>query len=355
MTGYHCSTNASAVALLCLTLAAGCTGGRGPIEEPRGEHLTSIEQIDKGGEARPQKAPPIQEAIAELRCITAAYGDFIREVRNEQDVARAVVVMNDGTEIRWEDGIEGKTFEQLLDEPDLQDQMSIRYPPGRRSEAPGINDDPGRIRVESFFKSIYGADKQAVKDNLVTVDWMPRHGGGKLRFNERNGAADALRAVSSQLDEGLPEDLLRYVIPTAGTFNWRKIAGTARLSVHSFGLAVDINVKHSDYWRWTMKRNPSHPYRNKIPFEVVEVFEEHGFIWGGKWYHFDTMHFEYRPELLHPACLRATSSSGRRTRRPGPFDPRGPDLPCAPSRSHRKRDSRATTRGDLPHKKQPPG
>jgi peptidoglycan LD-endopeptidase CwlK len=28
------------------------------------------------------------------------------------------------------------------------------------------------------------------------------------------------------------------------------------------------------------------------------VFEKHGFIWGAKWYHYDTMHFEYRPELL---------------------------------------------------------
>jgi len=28
------------------------------------------------------------------------------------------------------------------------------------------------------------------------------------------------------------------------------------------------------------------------------VFERHGFIWGGRWWHYDTMHFEYRPELL---------------------------------------------------------
>src|SRR5262245_1812136 len=27
-------------------------------------------------------------------------------------------------------------------------------------------------------------------------------------------------------------------------------------------------------------------------------FEKYGFIWGGHWYHYDTMHFEYRPELL---------------------------------------------------------
>jgi hypothetical protein len=39
-------------------------------------------------------------------------------------------------------------------------------------------------------------------------------------------------------------------------------------------------------------------YRNRMPMEIVEIFEKHGFIWGGKWGHFDTMHFEYRPELL---------------------------------------------------------
>jgi hypothetical protein len=39
-------------------------------------------------------------------------------------------------------------------------------------------------------------------------------------------------------------------------------------------------------------------YKNRIPLELVAIFEKHGFIWGGKWYHYDTMHFEYRPELL---------------------------------------------------------
>jgi HSP20 family protein len=39
-------------------------------------------------------------------------------------------------------------------------------------------------------------------------------------------------------------------------------------------------------------------YRNRMPQEIVSIFERQGFIWGGKWNHFDTMHFEYRPELL---------------------------------------------------------
>ncbi len=32
--------------------------------------------------------------------------------------------------------------------------------------------------------------------------------------------------------------------------------------------------------------------------EIVKELEKYGFIWGGRWYHYDTMHFEYRPELL---------------------------------------------------------
>ena len=28
------------------------------------------------------------------------------------------------------------------------------------------------------------------------------------------------------------------------------------------------------------------------------IFEKYGFVWGGRWYHYDTMHFEYRPELF---------------------------------------------------------
>ena len=32
--------------------------------------------------------------------------------------------------------------------------------------------------------------------------------------------------------------------------------------------------------------------------ELVNIFEKNGFIWGGRWYHYDTMHFEYRPEMF---------------------------------------------------------
>ena len=63
------------------------------------------------------------------------------------------------------------------------------------------------------------------------------------------------------------------------------------------GAAIDINVAYADYWRWSKDANAP-VWKNRIPIEIVRTFEQYGLIWGGYWYHFDTMHFEYRPELL---------------------------------------------------------
>ena len=70
-------------------------------------------------------------------------------------------------------------------------------------------------------------------------------------------------------------------------------------SAHGFGIAIDIAAAHSHYWLRAKPGAAGHiAYKNEIPWEIVRIFEAHGFIWGGKWYHYDTMHFEYRPELI---------------------------------------------------------
>lgn len=76
--------------------------------------------------------------------------------------------------------------------------------------------------------------------------------------------------------------------------------------MHSFGAAIDFQFPREvhRYWKWdtlSPKDSPTYPVsilRDSRLKEIVGVFERHGFIWGGKWFHYDTMHFEYRPELL---------------------------------------------------------
>ena len=91
------------------------------------------------------------------------------------------------------------------------------------------------------------------------------------------------------------------------SWNWRNIASGGSRSYHSYGAAIDLLPKSlgglETYWFWTARSTPDWwtvPYSSRFhpPDEVIKAFENFGFIWGGKWRFFDTMHFEYRPEIL---------------------------------------------------------
>ncbi|WP_108661531.1 M15 family metallopeptidase [Acuticoccus kandeliae] len=211
------------------------------------------------------------------------------------------VVFPSGERIVFDDG-RRKSPAELLTDPDVEDMFAYPYPPAARGQlTPPRDHDPGRVRNEAFFRALYGSSEGAVRGTLKSVPWVPRLGGGTMNVTTRFGVADKVAAISDDLQR-LPQRFHKYLAPTGGSFLWRPIAGTNRLSVHSFGAAIDINTKFTNYWRWD--KAPAGgviPYRNQIPIEIVEVFERHCFIWGGRWYHYDTMHFEYRPELL-PGC-----------------------------------------------------
>ena len=209
------------------------------------------------------------------------------------------VILKNGTKIIWNDG-KNKSHDEKLENADLEDQMSQIYCKGECSK-PNVDYEPGRIRNEKFFLELYGKSEQAVRKNLVPIEWLPKNINQEIQVTKINNVHKKLEAVSKELDLLVNKDpsMKKFLVDLGGTFNWRKIAGTERLSNHSFGTAIDISVAHSNYWRWSANKIKSTiQYQNKIPQEIVEIFERHGFIWGGKWYHFDTMHFEYRPELL---------------------------------------------------------
>lgn len=231
-----------------------------------------------------------------LSALVASYPDHLSGYDG------SAIVWHNGTRMPVSDGRPDKSFDQLLARPDIKDQFALAYPLGAASRAPARNEDPGRFRNEAFFSAMYGdCRKGEVTRHLTPVAWLPRRGGGTLRVTTINGIAEKVAAISREL-EARP-DLLQYVSPSAGAYSCRAIAGTRRLSFHSYGAAIDINLRFADYWLWKPEKHAP-VWRNRIPLEIVEIFERHGFIWGGKWYHFDTMHFEYRPELIAAAKLR---------------------------------------------------
>lgn len=200
------------------------------------------------------------------------------------------VVFPAGTRIVWDDGKE-RSAAELIAAPDVEDMFHYVYPLAASGAlTPDANFDPGRIRNEAFFKALYGASAKAVEVQTAAVPWAD----GTARVTTLFEIGDRLATI----DALMTGDLAPYARTPGGGFNWRVIDGTTQLSVHSFGAAFDINVDYSDYWRWAKSHGGKIPFKNRIPLPIVALFEAQGFIWGGRWYHYDTMHFEYRPELI---------------------------------------------------------
>ena len=225
--------------------------------------------------------------------LAAAYPGIIKEISGN------AVVFSDGSTLPFDDGKGDKPFAQWLEDTDLEDMFAQAYVKGP-APPPGPEHDPGRARNEAFFLKVYGdCRRRKVAPKLVDVIWLPKKGRQVLKVSPVNGMAERLRAVSAELDE-LPSSFDPDLKTTASTYNCRVIAGTKRLSAHAFGVAIDIAVRANGYWRWQPPAVQAADHTKDLPPEIVAIFEKHGFIWGGKWRHFDTMHFEYRPELLPP-------------------------------------------------------
>ncbi len=192
----------------------------------------------------------------------------------------------------------------------LADTLARPYPAGAGGRMPAGGFDPGRTRCIPLLKALYGGSAEAVRANCETVDFL----GQSVPFNRRHGASAALRRVAARLKNHLaahPADTA-YVLPLAGTFIWRPVKDTGQLSAHAFGIAIDLNADRGLYWLWRPSPERVTAVRRGYPQAVVDAFEAEGFIWGGKWSAFDFMHFEYRPELLHPAKPHAGSDSAGR-------------------------------------------
>jgi len=90
---------------------------------------------------------------------------------------------------------------------------------------------------------------------------------------------EVLEAVFQEIvDAGLVDKLKTF----DGCICHRYIRGGRRLSVHSWGMAVDFNAFEN-----MMGKRP------KMDRKIVKIFEKYGFIWGGRWRRPDGMHFQY--------------------------------------------------------------
>ena len=158
-----------------------------------------------------------------------------------------------------------------------------------------------------FFDALYDSGtRRSLEQHIARISFL----GNRTNVHER--MKEPLKRVEEKIFELAKTDkeVKSFLdnLKSNDAYQWRIIDGTNRKSFHSLGIAIDILPKSQGgkqiFWSWAKDKYPDTwmlvPLKNRWmpPESVIEIFEEEGFIWGGKWAIYDNMHFEYHPELI---------------------------------------------------------
>jgi len=252
----------------------------------------------------------------QMQALAASYSDIISDLAYRHDQWSFVI---GGTRFYWADG---RILPGTLRD-DWKDYASIRfyrYATGvptlpevspelaerlrNRQAGPSRN---GPSRATAFLDALYGmSSPKDAATQIVSVTFL----GRRARVNRM--VAGPLSKVEADIRRAAVNDpqTSRFVdgLKEISGYYWRNIAGSNSRSYHSYGIAVDLIPRYYGgkygYWRWAVDAGVEQwwavPFdkRWSVPQPVIDAFERHGFVWGGKWLFYDPIHFEYRPEVI---------------------------------------------------------
>jgi hypothetical protein len=99
----------------------------------------------------------------------------------------------------------------------------------------------------------------------------------KKIYCNRDMVAPIGKAFENLITRGFVSELKTW----DGCFNIRKKRGLASMSLHSWGIAIDVNAFENG-----LNQTP------KLSAGFVKCFTDAGFDWGGNWTRKDGMHFQ---------------------------------------------------------------
>ncbi|KKR07884.1 MAG: hypothetical protein UT32_C0006G0031 [Parcubacteria group bacterium GW2011_GWC2_39_14] len=173
----------------------------------------------------------------------------------------------------------------------------------------GLNIEPGNETSEIVYESIqklppsqqsqgmncyfseFGQDKAAVSSQITQVTIL----GHKYSVHKK--MAPAMQAAAQEIT-ALNSPYLVKNDGGSGAFNWRQnVNNPTQLSLHSFGIAFDINPSKNPNYKRPEACKPNQPCpacNSDIPKEIIDILKKNGFRWGGDYKSVcDAMHFEW--------------------------------------------------------------
>jgi hypothetical protein len=241
---------------------------------------------------------PLSKRSLHTAALTRSYGPLIEKVELRGD---DIVFTVRGKEIHYREGrmLSGENLSRA------EEFDSIFYEYGTDPASPVAGNQPRSSVSDDFPDALVGSTEREVRASCRRVDFLDH------RVFAHSLCADALERVDSRIREceRTSAEVRDYVarIKVVYSMKRRYVRGTRSKSYHAYGLALDVIPssygRKAVYWRWSAALTPdwaSIPLSERWhpPQAVIDAFEENGFVWGGKWYRFDTVHFEYRPEIV---------------------------------------------------------
>ena len=281
-------------------------------------HASVSDEAGLVNENLPNTPPAMSRAEEVLRAFAAAYPDRIRTVEF-YDGDWTIVVYRE--RFFWAEGrilpenqrhrVEDFTPQSIYNYPAELPPFEVASPEEnermRRQEELRINPvEPVLYRSPHFFDALWRTHNQHdAWENVKSIRFL----GTTVMVN--NLILTQLSLVEKYLLRlaNSNSDVRRWIdnLSRVEGWYWRDIAETQNRSYHSYGAAIDLlpgNLgNQQSYWLWSTQHYPEWwniPYTRRYhpPMEAIRIFESFGFVWGGKWRRFDTMHFEYRPEII---------------------------------------------------------
>jgi hypothetical protein len=235
-----------------------------------------------------------------VRAFSEAYAPLIDSVMYGED---DVLFVLGSHRIYFRDG--RMLNEAGLDREEECDPIFYRYPLGPLTEPP-----PAPAEMPTYCtdlqEMLWGVSEEQIRAHGRSITFLDH----KMFVNEL--LIDPLSTAESELRRAAVTDaaVARWIeeLDVTYSFSDREIAGSGTRSQHAWGMAFDLVPNSYEgrqvYWRWSRVFDRDGWDRIPVarrwspPQSVIETFERNGFVWGGKWAHFDAIHFEYRPEIL---------------------------------------------------------
>ncbi len=141
-----------------------------------------------------------------------------------------------------------------------------------------------RASIEAF----YGLPGD--ESNLVSFEFpYPMYYGGKrvLRSRCHKKIKDSLLRVLTAIGDryGEAKAIMEEAEDYGGIFNFRMKRGGGNLSLHSWGIAIDLDADDNmfrDHW----------PMKADMPLEIMECFAREGWLSAGAFWGYDAMHHQ---------------------------------------------------------------